>query len=329
VNTGPDTHERLHELMLDELASGLDPDEIAERDRLAAEFDEAVHERERASAERAVAAAATALLEDERNQADAVPAGLLEALRTSAETFEIDSSPEGTPHNLDQAAIPQPLPRSGHQVAQDRHDRRPDRTAPPGRGAGDDSAAAVSGRIGLPAWAWGGWLAAAASLVVALIITNQQQPVATPAAGDPAARLAAAPDAVAADFAPIDKAGLAPEPHPLARSVEGQIRWADSADVGEMRIAGVEPNDPSEFQYQLWIFDAERPQGDYPGAEGLLSQFPVDGGVFNVTDEGEIVIPVEAKLPVGKAALFAITKEPPGGAVVSDRDIVFVAALGN
>ena len=311
------THERLRELMLDELASGLSPEEHTEHERLSAGLASDALELESHDAERAVAATAVTLLDNERSEADAVPPGLLASLRAAAADF-------------DPASIGRAAPPATTDSNNDNNNRQNDhKSAPAGPESAADEPDPVAGRIGIPAWAWGGWLAAAASLAVALIITNQQQPAGSPLSGDPVARLAAAPDVVTANFASIDKANLAPEPHPLAQSVGGSIKWADSADAGEMRIAGVEPNDPEEFQYQLWIFDAERPQGDYPGAEGLLSQFPVDGGVFNVTDEGEVIVPVQAKLPVGKAALFAITKEPPGGVVVSDREIVFVAALEN
>jgi anti-sigma-K factor RskA len=57
----------------------------------------------------------------------------------------------------------------------------------------------------------------------------------------------------------------------------------------------------------LWIFDPER------------DEKPIDGGVFDVDKEGEVLIPIHAKLPVGKPTLFAITVEKPGGVVVSDR----------
>ncbi|MEM7756475.1 MAG: hypothetical protein AAF297_12690 [Planctomycetota bacterium] len=94
-----------------------------------------------------------------------------------------------------------------------------------------------------------------------------------------------------------------------------------------MRITGLTSNDPDEWVYQLWIFDKTRDAGD-------LSQRPVDGGVFNFDaamrdpDTGDVLVPINAKLPVGEAFLFAVTVEKPGGVVVSDRDVVFVAAVG-
>ena len=82
-----------------------------------------------------------------------------------------------------------------------------------------------------------------------------------------------------------------------------------------MVIGGLAANDPTELQYQLWIFDAERDE-----------RYPVDGGVFDIAPEGgTAVIPIRATLPVETAALFAVTVEPPGGVVVSDRRIALLA----
>jgi hypothetical protein len=60
----------------------------------------------------------------------------------------------------------------------------------------------------------------------------------------------------------------------------------------------------------------------------ILTQRPIDGGVFDVPAGGEALIPVDPKLPVGEGVIFAVTKERPGGVVVSDRDIVFLALRG-
>ena len=118
----------------------------------------------------------------------------------------------------------------------------------------------------------------------------------------------------------------------LIPQVSGEVVWDEATDTGFMVFTGLAGNDPTELQYQLWIFDAERRIGDLPqfaidGFPAILTQRPVDGGVFDSGD-GEVIIPIDAKLPVGQAALFAITVEPPGGVVVSDRDIVTAALPG-
>ncbi len=100
----------------------------------------------------------------------------------------------------------------------------------------------------------------------------------------------------------------------------GDVVWSDQRNSGFMRIDGLETNDPTVSQYQLWIF-----RGTDPGAE----PHPVDGGVFDVLEAGEVIVPIDAKLDVGSAGLFAVTVEKPGGVVVSGRErIVAVAVRG-
>jgi anti-sigma-K factor RskA len=89
--------------------------------------------------------------------------------------------------------------------------------------------------------------------------------------------------------------------------LQGDIVWSSESQEGYMRFNTLAKNNPTEEQYQLWIFDPER------------DEKPIDGGVFDIDKEGEVVVPIQAKLPVGKPTLFAITVEKPGGVVVSDR----------
>ena len=209
-------------------------------------------------------------------------------------------------------------------------DRSPVDDAPaPFRFADGDQPAAP--RVGPMQWM--GWIAAAACLTYAIFATT---PSSGPVAGvgpNLVARVQDAADVIQANWAGLAAIG-APN-HALDQGVTGEVVWSDDLDEGFMRISGIEANDPDEYQYQLWIFDADRRTGDLPQfrAEGLpelLTQRPVDGGVFDVTvnDQGEVIVPIDAKLPVGEAQIFAVTKEKPGGVVVSDRDIVFLALRG-
>ncbi|MCA0374345.1 MAG: anti-sigma factor [Gemmatimonadetes bacterium] len=165
---------------------------------------------------------------------------------------------------------------------------------------------------GTRAVAWGGWLAAAALLAVVL------RPSATPAvdggrdAPTPAMALA---DSLAGDTtatrltfgAGADTTGLA---------LQGSVTWDARGQRGVLRLAGLVANDRSQWQYQLWIVDADRD-----------TRYPVDGGVFDVPAAGgELVVPVHPRVSVGKAALFVITVERPGGVVVSDRSRVAAIA---
>lgn len=89
--------------------------------------------------------------------------------------------------------------------------------------------------------------------------------------------------------------------------IAGDVVWSDTEQKGFMHFHGLPINDPSREQYQLWIFDENRDDA-----------LPVDGGVFDIT-EVDTVISINAKLPITKAKLFAVTIEKPGGTVKSDR----------
>lgn len=96
--------------------------------------------------------------------------------------------------------------------------------------------------------------------------------------------------------------------------VAGHVVWNDRLQQGFMAFERLPANDPKVEQYQLWIFDAAR-----------SDDHPVDGGVFDlavdsaVQVDGMTLVPVDAKLTVNRAKMFALTVEAPGGVVVSDR----------
>ena len=161
------------------------------------------------------------------------------------------------------------------------------------------------------------WLAAAACLLVAggavwWAYTQKAEPttlptVATSPATERAALLASATD--------ISKITWTITQDPTSRSATGDVVWSPSAQRGYMRFVGLTPNDPTQFQYQLWIFDKSRDQA-----------FPVDGGVFDVTSNGEVIVAINPKLHVNDLGMFAVTVEKPGGVVVSKRERIVVTA---
>jgi anti-sigma-K factor RskA len=104
---------------------------------------------------------------------------------------------------------------------------------------------------------------------------------------------------------PTPKQPAAPEQIPAQEL--GEVVWSSSAQQGFMTIRGLPVNDILKEQYQLWIIDPTR------------DEKPVDGGVFDITNATESIIPIRAKLQVDKPTLFAITIEKPGGVVVSDQ----------
>jgi len=95
----------------------------------------------------------------------------------------------------------------------------------------------------------------------------------------------------------------------------GEVIWNAEAQAGFMKLTGLPVNDPTKEQYQLWIVDPAR------DAE------PIDGGVFDITASGEVIVPIDAKLRSDSPAVFAITIEQPGGVVVSEGPLQVVAAV--
>lgn len=172
---------------------------------------------------------------------------------------------------------------------------------------------------------WVPWFAAAASILIAAVAIFM--PRSTPSVADLASQRLALIESTAQDKL-VQWSWTATEDPAVVSEVSGDLVWNDELNTGYMRISGLEVNDPTQRQYQLWIFDATRPSGELPQfGDGLLSQRPIDGGVFDINENGEIIIEIDAKLTVKQAAAFAITIEPPGGVVVSDRLRVPLLAL--
>lgn len=171
---------------------------------------------------------------------------------------------------------------------------------------------------------WIGWLAAAACLALAVTgwwpgrrqaAAIARTGIALPAVTAPppseaeqrAVLLASGGDVVRVEWSATKDAA--------AKGAKGDVVWSNGTQKGYMRFSGLAANDPAVSQYQLWIFDAEKDK-----------RFPVDGGVFDVGPNGEVVVPIAAKIRVGKPVLFAVTVEKPGGVVVSRRERIVVIA---
>jgi anti-sigma-K factor RskA len=95
----------------------------------------------------------------------------------------------------------------------------------------------------------------------------------------------------------------------------GDIIWSDSEQAGYIRVTGLPKNDPNRESYQLWIFD-----------ETQDPKTPIDGGVFDITTDGEAVIPIDSRLKARNPQAFAITIEKSGGVVVSKQERVAALA---
>jgi hypothetical protein len=95
----------------------------------------------------------------------------------------------------------------------------------------------------------------------------------------------------------------------LEADVSGEVVWDGQRQQGYLTVTGLPPNAESGRQYQLWIFDGSRDD-----------RYPVDGGVFDVAAGSHaLTIPIRPALKVARPVVFAVTLEPAGGVVVSDR----------
>ena len=163
-------------------------------------------------------------------------------------------------------------------------------------------------------WGWLGWAAAAVACIALAIniyqnsgrrddIAGLRTPTPTPAPLSPTQLrerlMASASDVVIADWGSGNVPGI---------EVAGDIVWSDSKQEGYMRFGNLPKNDVNVYTYQLWIFD-----------ETQDPKTPIDGGIFDVNADGEIVVPINAKLRARGGKAFAITMEKPGGVMVSGR----------
>lgn len=169
---------------------------------------------------------------------------------------------------------------------------------------------------------WFGWVTAAAACValgVNIYITQMQPPVevvkAPPVETPRILTTAEMRDAMLASTERVIKANWAAGNVKELKDVSGDVVWSDEKQAGFMRFRGLPANDRTKETYQLWIFDKTQDKAT-----------PIDGGVFDVSANGEVVIPINAKLKAQEPAMFAITIEKPGGVVVSKREKIAALA---
>lgn len=165
--------------------------------------------------------------------------------------------------------------------------------------------------------AWSGWFAAAAALLLwfapppSLRRTAPAQvplPVSTP--------IAVLRDSLLTHDIASKHLAWNATADSSAIGASGDVVWSDRAQRGVMKIAGLQVNDRTRWQYQLWIFDRTRNE-----------KYPVDGGVFDMpAGQSEVLVPIDARVPVGDAVMFAVTVEPAGGVVVSTRERIALFA---
>lgn len=160
---------------------------------------------------------------------------------------------------------------------------------------------------------WAPWLVAAASLAIAAVAWFGA-PAASPDAPSISDRYAQFISEPPSDFVQVAW-GAVEKGIDLPDGFTGEVVWSDARNEGYMVFDGLPQNNPSQEQYQLWVFDATRPEAT-----------PVDGGVFDIDDAGRVIVPITTKIRVRQAAAFAVTVEEPGGVVVSSRDRIATLA---
>jgi anti-sigma-K factor RskA len=169
---------------------------------------------------------------------------------------------------------------------------------------------AVSPVRRIPWGALSGWMAAAG--LALWLVTSRPTPSPTVVARTPVTLR----DSLLRESTGLVQVGWTPTADSTAIGATGDLVWHPATQRGVMRFRGLASNTPTQFQYQLWVFDATRDE-----------RFPVDGGVFDIPAGASVVeVPIDVRVPVGAATLFAITVERPGGVVVSTRERIALTA---
>ncbi|MBN9119144.1 MAG: anti-sigma factor [Planctomycetes bacterium] len=152
---------------------------------------------------------------------------------------------------------------------------------------------------GRPAWAmWGGWVVAAslAGVLAYVLWSKPKEGVVLPTPALPTLDQVRDDIKKNADWKPATFAAA-------KGNLSGNVVWSDVKQDGVLEVKGLPPNDPKKERYQLWIMDGTRG----PDAK------PISAGLFDIRPGSPTLVRVNASIPIGDAAAFAISKEPPNG----------------
>lgn len=290
---------RLVELLVQRAVDGLNSSERAELKQLLSE------ERYVDAGRFEYTSASLLLASDvENNAPEEMPYSLRERLMAQADTF-VDSMP--TAPSLQTTSQPRVISIAG---------RSRSTTAAPAASAPPPAAKAPAARKPT-SFGKAGWFAAAASVLIALAGWWPRLQSGDPMAetGPIASTLEQERQDLLAQQGIVQRTWQTTQ-DPVASGVTGDVVWDQRTQNGYLRFRGLQANNSDQMQYQLWIFDGTRDE-----------RYPIDGGVFDVPPgQGEVIIPITAKLQVRNPAAFAVTIEKPGGSVVSSRDRIVVLA---
>jgi hypothetical protein len=174
---------------------------------------------------------------------------------------------------------------------------------------------------------WFGWLGWAVAAVACAALGFQvattrlvQAPISAtatplPTAAPPTPSVAEMREQLVASTSSMVRASWAPGNMKDLKELSGDVVWSDEKQAGYMRFRGLPVNDAATTTYQLWIFDQTQDKAT-----------PIDGGTFDVNSDGEVIVPINAKLKAVKPEMFAITLEKAGGVVVSKREKIAALA---
>lgn len=315
-------NQRLVELLVQRAVDGLSSSERAELKAL-------LEEENYVDAGRFEYTAAALLLagDMEHSVPEEMPDSLRDRLYAQAETFEASMSPVSAPpprqRSSSSSSQPQvisiagrsrssaPTPAAGQSSVGRQPARRSSSSSSPSPSSMSESASAyfMQSKVG--------WFAAAASVLIAVAgWWPRAQDGTEPTAQVPVATaMQQAREQLLAQQGVVQRTWQTTQ-DPVASGVTGDVVWDPETQNGFVRFRGLQANNASVQQYQLWIFDGTRDE-----------RYPVDGGVFDIpAGQSEVIIPIKAKLEIRNPALFAVTIEKPGGSVVSSRDRIVVLA---
>lgn len=171
-----------------------------------------------------------------------------------------------------------------------------------------------------PFWQWLGWAVAGAAcvaLAINLWLTRPKNEVVQnlPAVQTPTPRLSPAQERIQLLTVASDTVKIPLPDAKNAKEILGEMVWSNNLQKGYARFTNLPANDIAKETYQLWIVD-----------EAQNPKTPINAGVFDISAKGEVIIPVDPQIVVKKPAAIAVTKEKPGGVVVSTQERVVALA---